>query len=62
VRGGPPAETRFHFRRGITSVVRWLVVVRKRLPFRAVRLSLSWLFLEAERSSKTVVLGSWLAV
>jgi len=27
-----PAETRFHFRAGITSVARWLVVSRLRQP------------------------------
>jgi hypothetical protein len=39
------ADTRFHFRTGITSVVRAPPHVRKRLPVRAVRLPSSWLLL-----------------
>ncbi len=44
-RGDARADTRFHFRTGVTSVVRAAPDVRKRLPVRAVRLPSSWLLL-----------------
>ena len=55
-RGGAPSETRCHFRTGITSVVRWLVVSRKEQPARAASRRPSQK--TPRRSSRTSRLGA----